>query len=285
LSDSEKEVTGKKIIEIRDLVFSYQDGTRALENISLDFYSGEFIAFIGTNGCGKTTLSKCLNGILKPTGGKILVNGIDVSQPRVNNELVKNIGYVFQNPDHQLFNSNVYDEIAYAPRNLKLDEAEVKARVLESAKIAGVSEDVFEEHPFFLVKGIRQRIAIASILAMKPRVIIVDEPTTGQDFKQSVEVMEFLKMLNEKLGHTIIIVTHEMDIVASYAKRVVVMTNGTVLTEGSVRDVFSRPEKLEQANVKPPQITRLAQKLHRYGYSNSVTSYEEMYEEFTRING
>ena len=274
---------GAKIIEIRDLVFCYRDGTRALENISLDFYSGEFIAFIGTNGCGKTTLSKCLNGILKPTEGKILINGLDVSQPKINNELVKNIGYVFQNPDHQLFNNKVYDEIAYAPRNLRLHENEVKERVLEAARIVGVSESLFEEHPFFLTKGIRQRIAIASILAMKPRIIIVDEPTTGQDYKQSIEVMDFLKMLNEKLGHTIIIVTHEMDIVAQYAKRVVVMTGGKVLCEGSVKDVFSKTGELEKANVKPPQITRLAQRLRAYGHSSSVTSFEEMYGEFVKI--
>jgi energy-coupling factor transport system ATP-binding protein len=167
-----------KIIEVKDLVFSYPDGTKAIEDISIDFYEGEFIAFIGTNGCGKTTFSKCLNGILKASGGSINVNGIDVVHTKDCMELVKNIGYVFQNPDHQLFNNTIYDEIAYAPRNLRISEAEVKERVLEAASIAGVSESIFKDHPFFQVKGVRQRIAIASILSLKPKVIIVDEPTT-----------------------------------------------------------------------------------------------------------
>lgn len=271
-----------KIIEVKGLTYCYSDGTKALENINIDFFDGEFIALIGQNGCGKTTFSKCLNGIFKPTEGKILVNGLDTSLPKINKELVKNIGYVFQNPDHQLFNNNVYDEIAYAPRNLRLPENEVKERVLTAAKIAGVSENLFQEHPFFMVKGLRQRIAIASILSLKPKVIIVDEPTTGQDFKQSMEVMEFLKMLNEEWGHTIIIVTHEMDIVAHYAKRVVVMNDGNVLTDGTVKEVFSNPGLLEKANVKPPQITRLAQSLNKYGFSNNIITFEEMFEEWEK---
>ncbi|WP_170138237.1 energy-coupling factor ABC transporter ATP-binding protein [Anaerobacterium chartisolvens] len=269
-----------KIIEVKGLTYCYSDGTKALEDINIDFYKGQFIAFIGQNGCGKTTFSKCLNGIFKPTEGKILVNGLDTALPRINKQLVENIGYVFQNPDHQLFNNSVYDEIAYAPRNLKLNEEQVRERVLVASKISGVSEGLFEEHPFFLVKGLRQRIAIASILSLKPRVIIVDEPTTGQDYKQSIEVMEFLKMLNEELGHTIIIVTHEMDIVAQYAKRVVVMNDGKVLTDGTVKEVFANPELLEQANVKPPQITRLAQALKSYGFKNNVISFDEMCEQW-----
>lgn len=277
-----KDLSGDRIIEVNGLTYCYSDGTKALENINIDFYNGEFIAFIGQNGCGKTTFSKCLNGILKPTEGKILVNGLDTSLPKINRELVKNIGYVFQNPDHQLFNNNVYDEIAYAPRNLRLNENEVRERVLTASKIAGVDEGLFKEHPFFLVKGLRQRIAIASILSLKPKVIIVDEPTTGQDYKQSIEVMEFLRMLNEEWGHTIIIVTHEMDIVAQYAKRVVVMNDGRVLTDGTVKEVFSTPELLEKANVKPPQITRLAQSLNKYGFKNNIISCEEMYDEWVK---
>ncbi|KAF0092336.1 MAG: cobalt/nickel transport system ATP-binding protein [Fusobacteria bacterium] len=275
----------KKIIEVKDLVFTYPDGTTALENITIDFYDGEFIAFIGTNGCGKTTFSKCLNGILKASQGSIVVNGIDVVHTKDCMELVKNIGYVFQNPDHQLFNNNIYSEIAYAPRNLGIPENEVRERVIEAAKIAGVSESIFEEHPFFEVKGIRQRIAIASILSLKPAIIIVDEPTTGQDYKQSIEVMEFLKMLNEKLGHTVIIITHEMDIVAEYAKRVIVMTDGKIISEGSVKEVFARAELLEQANIKPPQLTRLAQELKDEGFSPDIITVEEIYSEWKQIKG
>lgn len=272
-----------KIIEVKDLVFSYPDGTKAIEDISIDFFDGEFIAFVGTNGCGKTTFSKCLNGILKASSGSINVNGIDVVHTKDCTELVKNIGYVFQNPDHQLFNNTIYGEIAYAPRNLRISEDEVKERVTEAARIAGVSPDLFEEHPFFQVKGIRQRIAIASILSLRPKVIIVDEPTTGQDYKQSIEVMEFLKMLNEEHGHTIIIITHEMDVVAEYAKRVVVMHGGRVLSEGSVQEVFSQAELLKKANIKPPQITRLAQSLSANGFRDSTISSEEMYDQWCKL--
>lgn len=275
----------EKIIEVLDLSFSYIDGTKALENINLTFYKGEFIAFVGQNGCGKTTLSKCLNGIFKPTEGKILVNGIDTSKPKIVRQLVKNIGYVFQNPDHQIFNNNVYDEIAYAPRNIGLTDSEVRERVREAAKIAGVKEELFQEHPFFLVKGLRQRIAIASILSLKPQVIIVDEPTTGQDYKQSIEVMEFLRQLNEEYGHTIIIITHEMDIVARYAKRVVVMNDGRVLTEGTIKEVFSQSELLGQARLSPPQITRMAQTLGLYGIDNSVMNLEEMFATWSKVTG
>lgn len=273
----------KPIIHVKDLEFCYEDGFKAIENISIDFYEGEFIAFIGTNGCGKTTFSKLINGILKATSGEVVVNGVDVVHSKDSRELVKNIGYVFQNPDHQLFNNNIYDEIAYAPRNLALPEKEVDERVHEAARIAGVHEDLFTEHPFFQVKGIRQRVAIASILSLKPKVIIVDEPTTGQDHKQSIEIMEFLKMLNEKEGHTIIIITHEMDIVAQYAQRVVVMDSGRVVTEGSVKDIFSKPDILQKANIKPPQLTRLAQSLHDVGFSNNLIEPEEMLEEYRKL--
>jgi energy-coupling factor transport system ATP-binding protein len=208
------------------------------------------------------------------------VNGLDVVHSKNSLELVKNVGYVFQNPDHQLFNNNVYDEIAYAPRNLALSKEEVDERVRTAAQIAGVDQGLFQEHPFFLMKGIRQRIAIASILSLKPKVIIVDEPTTGQDFKQSIEVMEFLKMLNEKQGHTIIIITHEMDIVAEYAKQVVVMNAGRLVTQGTVKEVFSQPDKLREANIKPPQITRLAQALSVYGFSNNAVDPVELFDEW-----
>lgn len=272
------------IVEIKNLIFCYSDGTRALDNINLTISKGEFVALIGQNGCGKTTLSKCLNGILKPTQGSILVDGLDTSKKGIQKELVKGIGYVFQNPDHQLFNNKVYDEIAYAPRNIKLSEAEVKARVYEAAQIAGIKEELFESHPFFLTKGLRQRVAIASILSLKPQVIIVDEPTTGQDYKQSLEVMEFLKMLNETYGHTIIIVTHEMHIVAQYAKRIIVMTQGKAWMDGSVREIFADPERLKGAYVKPPVATQLAQVLMACGIKADVINIEELKEQWELIS-
>lgn len=250
------------LIEVSHLDFVYPDGTPALLDINLTIGQQEFIALIGQNGSGKTTLSKCLNGLLKPTQGSVIVEGIDTRQKGVIKQLVTKIGYVFQNPDHQLFNDSVTKEIAYGPRNIGLPEDQVQARVQEAAQVAGVGPNHFATHPFFLTKGLRQRVAIASILALKPRTIIVDEPTTGQDLPQSIEVMNFLQRLWQEQGHTIIIVTHEMSIVAQYAQRVVVLGQGRILLDGPTRQVFAQPDILKQTFVEPPQITRLAQSLN-----------------------
>lgn len=249
------------LIEVSQLDYIYPDGTPALFDINLSIGEQEFIAFIGQNGSGKTTLSKCLNGLLKPTSGSVVVEGIDTQAKGVIKQLVTKVGYVFQNPDHQLFIDSVTKEIAYGPRNIGLPEDEVQRRVQEAAAVAGIGPDHFATHPFFLTKGLRQRVAIASILALKPHTIIVDEPTTGQDMPQSIEVMNFLQRLWQEEGHTIIIITHEMSIVAQYAQRVVVLGQGRILLDGATREVFAQPEVLKQTFVEPPQITRLAQAL------------------------
>jgi energy-coupling factor transport system ATP-binding protein len=275
-------MSGEKLIEVTDLVFAYPDGTRALEGIRLDVRENEFIALIGQNGSGKTTLSKCLNGILRPTQGSVRIGELDTREHGTTKKIVTKVGYVFQNPDHQLFNNTVHKEIAYGPRNIGLDAEEVERRVREAARVCGVKEELFQEHPFFLTKGLRQRVSIASILAMRPRVIIVDEPTTGQDRRQSIEVMNFLRELWGKGGHTVIIITHEMPIVSEYAHRCVVLSRGQVLADGTTREVFASPEILARAFVKPPQITRLAQALGAYGIRNDVLTVEEMTEEFDK---
>lgn len=270
-------------VDVRDLTFVYPDGTLALSNVSLVIHEGEFLAFIGQNGSGKTTLSKNISGLLKPTSGEVLLYGRSTKQMKIR-DLATTVGYVFQNPDHQIFNMTVYDEIAFGPRNLLLPEEEVRERVEEAAKIVGLREEYMEESPFFLPKGLRQRVAIASILALRPKIIIVDEPTTGQDWKQSIEIMDFLKHLNS-LGHTIIIVTHEMEIVARYAERTVVMAEGRKLLDGPTNEVFAQVEILKKAFVKPPQPTRAAHALSRYGVRKDVLSVEELVSEVMRIKG
>jgi energy-coupling factor transport system ATP-binding protein len=271
------------LIEVRELDYTYADGTPALRAIDFDAVEGEFVAFIGQNGSGKTTLAKCLAGLLRPTSGRVLVEGIDTSRKGVTKELARRIGYVFQNPDHQLFNLRVYDEIAYGPKNLGVPEAERDAVVREAASVAGVREELFGEHPFFLTKGLRQRVAIASTLAMRPRAIVVDEPTTGQDFRQSAEIMDFLTRLWRDEGHTIVIVTHEMPIVAAYAQRVVVLCQGQVLIDGPTREVFGRPELLRQTFVKPPQVTRLAQALSDLGVPGDAVSVDELVDRMQAV--
>ena len=273
------------LISVQDLSFTYPDGTPALFNINLEVKEQEFIALIGQNGSGKTTFSKCLNGLLKPTSGNIIVEGINTREKGVIKQLVTKVGYVFQNPDHQLFNRSVWSEIAYGPRNIGVPEDEVKERVEEAARVAGVEEDIFETHPYFLNKGLRQRVAIASILALRPHTIIVDEPTTGQDMKQSKEVMDFLRKLREEEGHTIIIITHEMRIVADYAERTIVLGQGSLLMDDDTRTVFSHPEILKKTYVEPPQITQLAQALSDEGIPNDILTIDELASEFKKRLG
>jgi energy-coupling factor transport system ATP-binding protein len=269
-------------IQVNTLDFTYPDGTKALENINLSIQVGEFIALIGQNGSGKTTLSKCLNGLYKPTSGEVLVESLNSKNTPIV-QMVRRVGYVFQNPDHQLFNNNCWDEIAYGPRNIQLSEEEVKERVEEAAHVVGLPERFYEEHPFFLSKGLRQRVAIASILALRPQVIIVDEPTTGQDSRQSIEIMEFLKDLNETHGHTIIIITHDMYIVAQYARRVILMSEGKILADGMTADVFSKPDVLQKAFLEPPQITQLAQSVQGLGFNPGTLTVQEMMSQFETL--
>jgi energy-coupling factor transport system ATP-binding protein len=269
-------------IQVVDLDYQYADGTQALRGINLGIAEGEFIALIGQNGSGKTTLSKCLNGLFKPTSGDVIVDGLNTKTTSIV-QMVRRVGYVFQNPDHQLFNANCWDEIAYGPRNIQLSEEEVKNRVEEAIQVVGLPKVYHDEHPFFLPKGLRQRVAIASILALQPRVIIVDEPTTGQDIKQSLEIMDFLQNLNQQRGHTVIIITHDMPIVAEYARRVVAMALGEVLADGPTAKVFSQAETLAKTFIEPPQITQLAQQVQPLGFQPGTLTVEDMVQQFQRL--
>lgn len=269
-------------IQVKDLDFEYPDGTQALKDINLEILRGEFIALIGQNGSGKTTLSKCLNGLYKPTSGDIIVDGLNTKNSSIV-QMVRRVGYVFQNPDHQLFNSNCWDEIAYGPRNIQLSDEEVRERVEEAIQVVGLPKIYHDEHPFFLSKGLRQRVAIASILALRPHVIIVDEPTTGQDMKQSLEIMDFLQDLNEKHSHTIIIITHDMPIVGRYAKRVIAMAQARIMADGPTREVFTQTEVLEKTFLAPPQITQLAQADTGLRFDPGTLTVEEMVEQFLEM--
>jgi energy-coupling factor transport system ATP-binding protein len=270
-------------IQVKDLYFEYPDGTQALKGINLEVTKGEFIALIGQNGSGKTTLSKCLNGLYKPTSGDVIVDGFNSKSTSIS-QMVRRVGYVFQNPDHQLFNDNCWDEVAYGPRNIQLSEDEVKERVDEAIHVVGLPKRYHKEHPFFLPKGLRQRVAIASILALRPQVIIVDEPTTGQDARQSLEIMDFLRVLNEELGHTIIIITHDMPIVGKYAHRVIAMGQAQIVADGSTREVFTQSEVLQKTFLAPPQITQLAQSVKALGFDPGTLTVEEMLEQYSRLS-
>jgi energy-coupling factor transporter ATP-binding protein EcfA2 len=230
----------------------------ALSDVNLSIQRGEFLALIGQNGSGKTTLIKHFNGLLKPTEGRVLVEGRETTDLPTS-ELAKSVGYVFQNPDHQIFAEKVRDEIIFGPRNLGFSQERIEVvtqQVLADMDLAGTEEDM----PFQLSRGQRQRLAVASVLAMEPSILIIDEPTTGQDWKQSLTLMQLVEGLNNK-GHTCIVTTHNMNLVSLFSRRVVVMWRGKILLDGPTQDVFREVELLARAGIKPPEVYEVTRTL------------------------
>jgi energy-coupling factor transport system ATP-binding protein len=251
----------RPLIQCRNLEHTYNKGVKALDGVSLDIFEGDMVAIVGQNGSGKTTLVKHFNGLLMPTAGEILVNGQPTAKQGVF-KLGQKVGYVFQNPDYQIFSETVFDEVAFSPRLRKLPEEEVTQRVhdaLEAVGLAGADE----EDPFSLTKSGRQRVAVASGLAAKPEVLILDEPTTGLDYNEQRSMMDMVRHLNET-GSTIIFVTHHMWVVAEYAKRAFVMKDGKVFLEGTTREVFSHGDELRDAFLRPPHFVEFS---NRLGYT------------------
>ncbi len=247
------------VIEVENLTYIYRPyGIVALEDVSLEIKEGEFVAIIGRNGSGKTTLLKNIVGLLKPTQGRVLVEGVDISRSTVA-ELATRVGLVLQNPDQQLFSQTVEEEIAFGPRNLGLPESEVESRVEEAIALLGL-ERFRHEFPLALSIGDRARVVIASVLAMRPHIILLDEPTMGQDYRGHREIMSIAERLHRD-GYTVVIATHHVDLVAEYAQRVIVLCEGRVLLDDTPAAVFSQPEVLRRTHMAPPQITRLAQAL------------------------
>lgn len=243
-------------IVAENLSYIYPDGTLAVSGANLCIGKTEYVAIVGQNGSGKTTLVKHFNGLLKPTGGRARVAGIDIPGDRVR-ELARHVGYVFQNPDHQLFCNTVFDELMFAPRQLGLDVAQAEEEARRIMNALGLSPWK-NEHPFFLGKGQRRRLAVGSVLSINPEILIVDEPTTGQDWKGSKEMMSLFDELNRNGGKTVIVITHNMRLVAEHCKRVVVMSRGRILYDGSVREAFSKDDLMRETFLSPPQVTRFA---------------------------
>jgi len=268
--------SAETVIEVHNLTYTYPAGTTALRDVNLEIRRGEFMAIIGQNGSGKTTLVKHFNGLLRPTKGTVRVFGVDTRTATIP-ELSRKVGYCFQNPDHQICCETVRKELEFGPRNLHVDEEEIQRRVREVAMAVGL-QGVLDVNPFIVSKGERQRIAVASLLTMSPDVLIVDEPTTGQDYRMGKEMMDFYKRLNEVEGKTVIVITHDMNIAAEYVKRVVVLRNGQVLIDGATRDVFAQTALLETTYLKPPQVTRFGQALMEYGLPENILTVEEIVE-------
>jgi energy-coupling factor transport system ATP-binding protein len=273
---SQRAEAADAVISVRGLTHVYPNGTPALNGVDLDIHRGEFVALLGQNGSGKTTLVKHFNGLLRPTAGTVNVFGMDGATTSIP-ELSKKVGYCFQNPDHQICCETVQKELEFGPTNLKVPVEVVQRRVSEVAKAVGL-ESVLSKNPFSLSKGERQRVTVASLLTMECEALIVDEPTTGQDYKMSREMMDFYKKLNEEDGRTIIVITHDMNISAEYAHRVIVLKDGKVLIDGPTRDVFSKSDLLKTTYLNPPQITRLGQALSKFGIPGDILTVSEMAE-------
>ena len=273
------------IIELKNVTFVYpsEPPVVALKNINLTIYEGEFVGIIGQNGSGKTTLVKNIVGLLRPTKGKVLFHGEDVSKYTVG-ELAKRIGLVLQNPDYQLFTLSCEDEIKFGLKNIGLPEEEIEKRVEEALKFVGL-EHLRDKYPFALSFGDRRKLAVATIIAMQPEVIIMDEPTTAQDYRGRYMLADLAKRIHDKYGRTIIMITHDMDLVAKYAERLIVMANGEILADGPTRKVFQMQDVLKKAFLKPPQITRFAQELRDEGVNPEVLTVDEMLEALSLNRG
>lgn len=271
-------MTNSVSLEIRDLRFSYIDGPRVLNGISLTIESGDFVAVIGQNGSGKTTLVKHLNGLLRPTHGEVFLNGEDIGDKSVG-ELAQHVGYVFQNPDHQIFSATVRAELAFGPRNLGLDEATVERRV-EDALARFALTPLADRQPAVLGFGLRRKVSIAAVYTMQTPVLILDEPTTGLDLKSTTDLMRLISELNQQ-GRTIILITHDMRVVAEYAPRCMVIRAGEILAYGDTREIFKQAELLRKTQISLPQISELGQRMTRFGMRDDVLTVPMFCESYS----
>ena len=260
------------MIKAENVNYIYQQGMpferQALYDVNIEIKDGSLVALIGHTGSGKSTLIQHFNALVKPTSGKIIINGIDVTAPKADLRLVrKTVGLVFQYPEHQLFEETVYKDIAFCPKNMGFSDEEIDKRVRESAALVGLKEKHLTRSPFDLSGGQKRRVAIAGVLAMNPKVLILDEPTAGLDPKGRDEILATIKKLHEENKEMIIIfVSHSMEDVAKTAERVIVMNDGHVEMQGTVAEVFAQAEHLQKIGLNVPQVTLLTDKLRLAGY-------------------
>lgn len=260
------------MIKAENVNYIYQQGMpferQALYDVNIEIEDGSLVALIGHTGSGKSTLIQHFNALVKPTSGKIIINDIDVTAPKADLRLVrKTVGLVFQYPEHQLFEETVYKDIAFGPKNMGFSDEEIDKRVRESAALVGLKEKHLTRSPFDLSGGQKRRVAIAGVLAMNPKVLILDEPTAGLDPKGRDEILATIKKLHEENKEMIIIfVSHSMEDVAKTAERVIVMNDGHVEMQGMVAEVFAQAEHLQKIGLNVPQVTLLTDKLRLAGY-------------------
>ncbi|MBC7130488.1 ABC transporter ATP-binding protein [Candidatus Bathyarchaeota archaeon] len=268
------------MIEVQDVYYTYPSGVEALKGISLTIRNGEFVSIMGENGAGKTTLVKHFNGLLKPTKGTVLVDGVDTKKVSVAT-LARKVGFVFQNPDHQLFSETVEEEIAFALKNFGFSESVIEKRVTWALNLLGLSQ-YRKTSPFMLSGGERKRVALASVLAWDPEILIMDEPTIGQDYQQKEKLRQFILQLKEQ-GKTIVIVTHDVEFVAECNPRVLLMRNGKIVADDDAKKVLTDPETLSKASIIPPQIPQIFLQLPEINVPKEVIDIYEAKEALLKM--
>ena len=265
------------IIETKDLRFHYDDGEGpypvVLDGVDLRIQEGSFVAVLGHNGSGKSTLAKHMNAILLPSGGKVYVDGVDTADEARLLDIRRTVGMVFQNPDNQIVANVVEEDVAFAPENLGVEPSEIRRRVDEALKAVGMYQ--YREHaPHLLSGGQKQRVAIAGVIAMQPRCIVLDEPTAMLDPIGRAEVLKTIKALNRTSGVTVVLITHHMD-EAAQADRLVVMAKGKVIADGAPREVFQRVEELKAVGLTVPETTELLWELRKAGAEVSLDALSD----------
>jgi energy-coupling factor transport system ATP-binding protein len=266
------------VLSVKNLKYEYSKGTPfqigALKGVSVDFELGEIVGVIGHTGSGKSTLLQHLNGLLKPESGEVFFQDENIWSSKENVRKCRfGVGLCFQYPEHQLFESTVYEDIAFGPKNMGLSESEIKERVLESIKFVGLTEDYLDKSPFDLSGGEKRRVAIAGVISMKPKVLVLDEPTAGLDPVGKNDLLQLIKHYNKTTGSTVIFVSHNMDDVALVADRVLVLSEGNIVMNGTVEDVYSKGDELLKLGLDVPEITRVFLTLKEAGYDVPTDVY------------
>ncbi|MBD5519181.1 MAG: energy-coupling factor transporter ATPase [Lachnospiraceae bacterium] len=257
----------------------------ALKDVNLVIPDGQFIGLIGHTGSGKSTLVQHLNGLIKPTSGAIYYNGEDIHEKDFDKKKLRSkVGLVFQYPEHQLFEIDVFKDVCFGPKNLGLSQKEAELRAYAALKQVGIEDEYFYQSPFDLSGGQKRRVAIAGVLAMKPEILVLDEPTAGLDPKGRDEILDQIAKLKEETGITVILVSHSMEDVAKYVERIIVMNRGSVLYDDVPKEVFRHYKELEQVGLAAPQVTYIMQALAKKGMpvDTSATTVEEAVQEILR---
>ena len=281
----------KPILEVRNLDYIYSAGTpfehKALDNVSFALAPGEFVGIIGHTGSGKSTLMQQMNGLLKPTSGQVLLDGVDIwSDKKLTRQARFRVGLVFQYPEYQLFEETVYRDIAFGPKNMGLDEKEVDRRVREAAGFVGLTQAQLEVSPFDLSGGQKRRVAIAGVIAMEPEVLILDEPTAGLDPVGRAEILGNIEAYRQAKNATIMMVSHSMEDVARLTDRLLVMNGSQLAMDGTPSEVFSRAQELLAMGLNIPQVTQVFLELKKLGLDvKSVYTMEQAVAEIVRMRG